>query len=130
MSLFLKANSLLISAPKSPVTLFTPDTAQAHYHPAVKIEGSRLPLERSPKLLGVYLDTFFSFNYQCGQVATRVKKKKQRPEGTGRHKLGATEKDTTDDIQGTREIYSQLCSTCLEHKCKHKQYWIDTESTE
>ena len=75
MSLFLKANSLLITAPKPSVTLFTPDPAQVHYHPAVKIEGSRLPLERSPKLLGVYLDTFFSFNYHCGQVATRGKKR-------------------------------------------------------
>ena len=75
MLLFLKANSLLISAPKSSVTLFTPDPAQAHYHPAVRIEGLRLPLERSPKLLGVYLDTFFSFNYHCGPVATRVKKR-------------------------------------------------------
>ena len=66
---------MLISAPKSSVTLFTPDPAQAHYHPAVKIEGSRLPLECSPKLLGVYLDTFFSFIYHCGQVATGVKKR-------------------------------------------------------
>ena len=75
MSLFLKANSLLISAPKSSVRLFTPNPAQAHYHPATKIEGSRLPLECSPKLPGVYLDTFFSFNYHCGQVTTRVKKR-------------------------------------------------------
>ena len=75
MSLFLRANSLLISAPKSSVTLFTPDPTQAHCHPAIRIEGTRLPLESSPKLLGVYLDTFFSFNYHCGQVTTRVKKR-------------------------------------------------------
>ena len=76
MSFFLKANSLLI--------LFTPDPAQAHYHPAVMIEGSRPPLERSPKLLGVYLDTFFSSNYHCG---LECQEKKQSPECTGRHKL-------------------------------------------
>ena len=62
----------------------------------------------------------------------KSQEKKQRPEGTGRHKLGTTERNTTgtDDLQGTREIYSQLCGTCLEHKCKHKQYWNDTESAE
>ena len=32
------------------------------------------PLVRNPKLLGVYLDTFFSFNAHCVQVANRVSK--------------------------------------------------------
>ena len=55
-------NSLLISAPKSSVTLFTPDPAQANTHSKIKIADSEIPLVRSPKLLGMYLDTFFSFN--------------------------------------------------------------------
>ena len=49
MSEFLKSNSLLISAPKSTVTLFT---KQTKYHPDIKIAGSQLPLNRSPKILG------------------------------------------------------------------------------
>ena len=32
-------------------------------------------LVRNPKLLGVYLDTFFSFNAHCVQVANRVSKR-------------------------------------------------------
>ena len=52
-----------ISAPKSLVTLFTPDPVQVHH------------LVRSPKLLEVYLDTFFSFNTHCLQVANRVSKR-------------------------------------------------------
>ena len=59
MSRFLRENSLLISAPKSSVTLFTPDPAQANTRPKIKIADSEVPLVRSPKLLGVYLDTFF-----------------------------------------------------------------------
>ena len=62
MSRFLRDNSLLISAPKSTVTLFTPDPKQANTHPKIKISDAKLPLVRNPKLLGVYLDTFFSFN--------------------------------------------------------------------
>ena len=62
MSRFLWENSLLISAPKSSVTLFTPDPAQANTRQKIKIAYSELPLVRSPKILGVYLDTFFSFN--------------------------------------------------------------------
>ena len=75
MSRFLRENSLLISAPKSSVTLFTPDPAQANTHPKIKIADSEIPLVRSPKLLGVYLDTFFSFNKHCVQVANRVSKR-------------------------------------------------------
>ena len=75
MSRFLRENSLLISAPKSLVTLFTPDPAQSNTHPKIKIDDSGIPLVRSPKLLGVYLDTFFSFNKHCVQVANRVSKR-------------------------------------------------------
>ena len=75
MSRFLRENSLLISAPKSSVTLFTPDPAQANTHPKIKIADSEIPLVRSPKLLGVYLDTFFSFDKHCVQVANRVSKR-------------------------------------------------------
>ena len=75
MSVFLKANSLLISAPKSSVTLFTPDPKQAKDHPKIKIADSELPLLRSPKILGVHLDTSLSFHIHCEQAASRVKKR-------------------------------------------------------
>ena len=41
---YLKDNSLLISAPKSTVTLFIPDPHQAKTHPRILIEDSQLPL--------------------------------------------------------------------------------------
>ena len=69
MSRFLRENSLLISAPKSSATLFTPDPTQANTRPKIKIANSERPLVRSPKLLGVYLETLFSFNKHCVQVA-------------------------------------------------------------
>ena len=75
MSYFLRDNSLLISAPKSTVTLFTPDPKQANTHPKIKISDAELPLVRNPKLLGVYLDTLFSFNTHCVQVSNRVSKR-------------------------------------------------------
>ena len=65
MSCISRVNSLLISALKSSVTLFTSDPAQANTHPKIMIDDSELPLVRSPKLLGVYFDTLFSFNTNC-----------------------------------------------------------------
>ena len=49
---YLKDNSLLISAPKSSVTLLTPDTHQAKIHPSIFIENSHLPLVKCPRMLG------------------------------------------------------------------------------
>ena len=69
---YLKDNSLLISAPKSTVTLFTPDLYQAKTHPRILIEDSQLPLVKCPKILGVHLDTSLSFNKHSGYVAERV----------------------------------------------------------
>ena len=74
ISCFLRVNSLLISTPKSSVTLFTPFPAQANTHPKIKIEDSELTLVRSQKLLGVYLDAFFSISTHCVQVANPVNK--------------------------------------------------------
>ena len=72
MSRFLWEKSLLISAPKSSATLFMPDPAQANTRQKIKIADSELPLVRSHKLVGVHLDTFFSFNNHCVQVTSRV----------------------------------------------------------
>ena len=65
---YLKEKSLLISAPKSSVTLFTSDTHQAKTHPKILIEDSQLPLVQCPKILGVHLDTSLSFNKHSSHV--------------------------------------------------------------
>ena len=69
---YLKDNSLLISAPKSTVTLFSPDPHQAKTHPRILIEESQLPLVQCPKILGVYLDTSLSLNKHNAYVTERV----------------------------------------------------------
>ena len=63
---------MLISAPKSSVTLFSPDPHQAKTHPIIVIEDLQLPLVQCPKILGVYLDTSLSFNKHSSYVEERV----------------------------------------------------------
>ena len=75
MSRLLWENSLLISTPKLSVNLFMADPAQANTRPKINIADSELPLVCIPKILGVYLDTLFSFNNHCVQVANRVSKR-------------------------------------------------------
>ena len=60
-----EGNSLLISAPKSTVMLFTPDKHQFQTLPDITLEDTQLPLERSPKILGVIMNPSLSFNKHC-----------------------------------------------------------------
>ena len=77
VSVYLKDNSLLISALKSTVTLFTPDKHQFQMHPDITLEDTQLPLERSPKILGpgMILDQSISFHRHCKYVSDRIDKR-------------------------------------------------------
>ena len=72
VDIYLKENSLLISAPKSTVTLFTPDTHQFQTHPDITLEDTQLPLECSPKILGVIMDPSISLHKHCNHVTDRI----------------------------------------------------------
>ena len=74
VSIYLKDNSLLICAPKSTVMLFTPDKHQIQMHPDITLEDTHLPLERSPKILGVIMDPSLSFHKHCNYVLDRIDK--------------------------------------------------------
>ena len=65
VGIYLRKNMFLIYEPKSTVTLFTPDTHQFHRHPDITLEDTQLPLERSPKILGVSMDPSLSFHKHC-----------------------------------------------------------------
>ena len=75
VSIYLKDNSLLISAPKSTVMLFTLDKHQFQMHPDITLVNTQLPLERSPKILGVILDPSISFYKHCNYVSDRIDKR-------------------------------------------------------
>ena len=73
---YLKDNYLLVSAPKSSVTLLNPDTHQTKIHPSIFIENSHLPLVKCPRILGFYLGPSLSFNKHSQYVAVRVSGRK------------------------------------------------------
>ena len=74
VSIYLKDNWLLISAPKSTVTLFTPDKCQFQMHPVITLEDTQLPLEHSPKILGMIMNPSLSFHRHCNYVSDRIDK--------------------------------------------------------
>ena len=78
VSIYMKDNSLLISAPKSTFTLFTPDKHQFQMYPVITLEDTQLRLERSPKILGVIMDPSLSFHRHCNYVSDRIDKRNNR----------------------------------------------------
>ena len=75
INIYLNENSLLISTPKSTVTLFSPDKHQFQTHPDITLEDIQLPMERSPKILGVIMDHSLSFHKHSNYVSDRIDKR-------------------------------------------------------
>lgn len=63
---------LAISAPKSHSTLFTPDFHESKVVPNIHIDNKKLPLNKSPKILGVTLDTHFTFAHHVSDICRRA----------------------------------------------------------
>ena len=66
------AKRLTIAPSKSSSTLFTPDTHQSNYQPQVFIQNSLVPLNKTPKILGVTLDTHLTFAPHINTIHTRA----------------------------------------------------------
>jgi retron-type reverse transcriptase len=75
LSQFLNDRQLIISPQKSSVTLFTPDNAQLNCHPQVTINGNLLPLEKTPKILGVTFDPKLTFGIHTINTTTKIHKR-------------------------------------------------------
>ena len=63
---------MTLSAPKSTVTLLTPDNRQHEIHPLVTLGGELLPLDKNPRILGLKLDPAFKFGPHVTDLVTRA----------------------------------------------------------
>ena len=72
LAVWAENNGMTISAQKSSVTLFTPWTKQVNEVLPVFIEGTQVPMEKYPKLLGVKFDPLFSFSQHADMVARKA----------------------------------------------------------
>ena len=63
---------MTLSAQKSTVTLLTPDNRQHQIHPSVTVGGVPLPLDKTPRILGVRLDPSFRFGPDIDDLVRRA----------------------------------------------------------
>ena len=66
---------LEISPEKSTATLFTTWSNEVNQELPIFINGEKVPTERHPKILGVYLDSMFNFGYHSKNMKERVQSK-------------------------------------------------------
>ena len=67
-----KENGMVISAPKSSLTLFMPWTKQVNTQLPVSIDNVPVPTEKNPRLLGVTLDPLFMFSNHAAIIARKA----------------------------------------------------------
>ena len=72
---YINNKKLTVSAAKSTVTRFTPDTHEHHLYPQVKWADQVQPLEKKPKVLGVTLDTHLTFTQHCNNIAVKLQQR-------------------------------------------------------
>ena len=65
--------SLQLSAQKSTVTLFDPEFRQSYLHLSVPLNGTPLPLERHPRILGVIFDPHLFFHKHVEEIGRRAR---------------------------------------------------------
>ena len=72
---FLTERQLLISPEKSTTTLFSPDPAETHHQPAIKINNKIIRLDRNPKFLGITFATKHNFSQHTKNMISKCKNK-------------------------------------------------------
>ena len=72
---WLTLNRMEASPQKSTVTLLTSHKKESHMHPYVKLYNSRLPLNRTPIILGLTFDPHMTFTPHIHNITAKVNKK-------------------------------------------------------
>jgi hypothetical protein len=68
---------LVIALEKSSITLFSPDPHQANHHPQVFYKGAVIPLNKTPKYLGLICDGRIYFSHHASDLKSRLSRRHQ-----------------------------------------------------
>ena len=71
-----------------------------------------------------------NFQRALHTIGNKSQQQKQHLEGLGRHYLGTTEGDDTDDLQSKKKVGRQLRCPSLEYQCKRHKHRKDSDCAE
>ena len=72
---YFRENGLKLSPGKSSTTLFSSYGKESQDDPGISIGGEKVPLNKTPKILGVTFDTMLSFGPHVDQTAAKVRRR-------------------------------------------------------
>ena len=76
---WVEEKGLLLSAPKSSVTLFTPDTHKSNLHPIIPLLGIQSPSQQDSSSVGRHVPTPVSLSPTASQTITKIDSTSIRP---------------------------------------------------
>ena len=91
--------NLTVSTAKTTITLLTPHTAQANFHPQVMYNNTLLPLNKTPKLLGLTHDTMFCLGPHIRETASRTQQRNSILKALAGIDWGCDKETLTPDLQ-------------------------------
>ena len=75
LEVWFATNRLSASPQKSTVTLLTPDRRESNIHPHIILNDQRLPLNKTPTLLGLTYDTHMTFTPHVNRINLKAQKR-------------------------------------------------------
>ena len=75
LELWLTSNRMSASAEKSSITLITTDRHQSSEHPQITLNNNIIPLNKTPKILGLTYDTHFTFTPHTQNIISSANRK-------------------------------------------------------
>ena len=106
---------LVIASQKSSETLFTSDSPQSKLHPQVRIVDGVAPLNRTLNILGVTLDTHFTFGPHTRDCVEWASRALNVMKAIAKSNSGFTTEPLITTCKAIVRLYPQLCSPHLVH---------------
>jgi hypothetical protein len=110
------AKNLKLAPDKCLLTLFTPWTHQTNVHPQISLNGSIIPLDKTPKYLGTDMDVLFTSARNAVSAKGKASKGYQVMKALTGTSWGEN-KETNSHIQSSGLPFSQVQCAYLVSKC-------------
>src|SRR5678816_3116557 len=101
-------NRMTASPLKSSITLLTTDRHQSSLHPIVYLSNNPLPLNKTPKILGLTYDTHLTFSPHIDQITSSTQRKLNTLRTLSQHNFSNRKHTLTT-------IYKQLLRTNINY---------------
>ena len=117
VAMWSKKKKMTLNTDKSEVAFFSIDTHEAKWQPIISLNGSQLPFNVSPRLLGVYLDRTLSFSHHTDMVCKKASSRCRALAALSTKEWGWRKRPM-------RKLYISLIRSCMDFAAPAWQPWL------